>query len=252
MLEAETSSSSCFVTLTYRDGCAPSVGSEGSGQVATAELSPRHLQLFLKRLRKRHEPALIRYFAVGEYGPLTCRPHYHLALFGLGPEDEKAIAECWPHGFVCVLPLCRKSAQYVAGYVVEKLLKRKDPRLVGLVPEFCRMSRGLGRYAVPEIAKFGFTAAGAADIAAAGDVPAVLRQGQTKMPLGRFLRGQLRLAHGADSPLLPAARSSAWRAEMFTVRRLAGSRWRHRQVFSEDGFVERTARSETLNRRRVL
>ena len=43
------------------------------------------LQLFLKRLRyyvtKRLPKEKVRYYAVGEYGPVHFRPHYHLLLF---------------------------------------------------------------------------------------------------------------------------------------------------------------------------
>ncbi len=47
-------------------------------------LRKRDLQLFFKRLRKnlsRFSDAKIRYFAMGEYGPVHFRPHYHFLLF---------------------------------------------------------------------------------------------------------------------------------------------------------------------------
>ena len=42
------------------------------------------LQLFFKRLRKnlsKYSDAKVRYFAMGEYGPVHFRPHYHFLLF---------------------------------------------------------------------------------------------------------------------------------------------------------------------------
>ena len=43
------------------------------------------LQLFFKRLRyyvsKQCPSEKVRYFAVGEYGPVHFRPHYHILLF---------------------------------------------------------------------------------------------------------------------------------------------------------------------------
>ena len=63
--------SAWFVTLTYDDGSLPDNGS----------LDPRDLQLFLKKLRRKHRRKL-RYYACGEYGDASDRPHYHLVLYG--------------------------------------------------------------------------------------------------------------------------------------------------------------------------
>lgn len=240
LLEAEaTFSSTCFVTLTYSNP------PEGPPR---GNLSPRDLQLFLKRVRARVWPAQVRYFAVGEYGERTYRPHYHLIFFGLGPEDEKVIDECWGHGFVCVLPASLETMQYVVGYVAKKIGTRSDPRLMGRVPVFARMSRGLGRAALPAIADFLVTDEGAKFVAREADVPAVLRQGQKLMPLGRFLRGRLRIAYGADKAELPPIKSEQWRAEMFALRRAAGSAWVQRQVLAEDGRYARMVAREALKR----
>ncbi|ETR80119.1 nonstructural protein [Chlamydia pneumoniae B21] len=40
----------------------------------------KHLQLLLKKLRKRISPHKIRYFECGAYGTKLQRPHYHLLL----------------------------------------------------------------------------------------------------------------------------------------------------------------------------
>ena len=60
-----------YITLTYNDDHLPANGS----------LQPRDLQLFWKRLRKARTPG-IRYYACGEYGDQTARPHYHAIIFG--------------------------------------------------------------------------------------------------------------------------------------------------------------------------
>ena len=65
---------SSFITLTYDDYHLPSDNS----------LKKRHLQLFIKRLRKNLGERRIKYFACGEYGGQTMRPHYHAILFGSG------------------------------------------------------------------------------------------------------------------------------------------------------------------------
>lgn len=35
------------------------------------------------------------YVAISEYGPKTCRPHYHLAFFGLGKQDLNWLVDRW-------------------------------------------------------------------------------------------------------------------------------------------------------------
>ena len=77
--EASLYDKNCFITLTYDDEHLPKDSS----------LVKRDLQLFFKRLRKRYPGHLIRYFAAGEYGDNTARPHYHAILFNFCPEDFK-------------------------------------------------------------------------------------------------------------------------------------------------------------------
>jgi hypothetical protein len=145
MLELSCHDDGCFVTLTYDDDHIP---------------DPPHLQSddltkYLKRLRRRYDKP-IRFFAVGEYGDKTERPHYHLALFGVSYLDADIIDKSWGLGFVQVGDLNRKSAGYIAGYVVKKMTSKTDPRLNGRTPEFMRSSRqngGIGFGAVKRIAK---------------------------------------------------------------------------------------------------
>ena len=77
---------SSFVTLTYDDYHLP----------PCCSLKKRHLQLFLKRLRKNLGERRIKYFACGEYGGQTMRPHYHAILFGSGltREDKNRVIDC--------------------------------------------------------------------------------------------------------------------------------------------------------------
>ena len=54
-----------------------------------AVLVNRHLQLFIKRFRKyvsTHYNEKIRYYAVGEYGVQSLRPHWHIIFFYASPE----------------------------------------------------------------------------------------------------------------------------------------------------------------------
>lgn len=110
----------------------------------------------------------------------------------------------------------KDSAQYIAGYVTKKLTtedndKNRDYRrekgilLDGRLPEFARMSRnpGIGAYAVPSITESVMSASGFTYIEENGDVPSQLRHGKQKWPLGRYLKGKLRLGCGFKEEKAP-------------------------------------------------
>lgn len=186
MLEAGCHDDSVFATLTYEQ-------TDGS-------LHPRDLQLFMKRLRKRMDLP-VRFFGVGEYGDITWRPHYHVALFGVSLAEDQLVRESWGLGHVDVGDLTRQSAAYIAGYVVKKLTAPDDPRLEGRHPEFARMSNrpGIGALAARGIGN-AFTKRGASTaLVEAGDVPTVARIDGKKMPLGRYLRSKIREEVGWDA-----------------------------------------------------
>lgn len=179
-----------FVTLTYDDEHLPSDGS----------LRPDDLQLYFKRLRKAIAPARLRYYAVGEYGSKYERPHYHVILFGV--RDAKRVGESWKEGLVHVGTVTQQSAAYVAGYVTNFRTGVTDvekARLRGREPEFARMSLrpyGIGARAMQVLSGVLHGKRGSALVAAAGDVPAVVRFDKSTWPLGRYLRRKLREAVG--------------------------------------------------------
>lgn len=125
--EATEHEKNCFVTLTYDDTNIPTHGS----------LEYAHLQKFWKRLRKTL--GKIRYYAVGEYGDTTLRPHYHACIFGHAFTEQRTILrqqptllwtnplleEAWGMGHVSVGALTFESAQYTASYVTKKLNNKK-------------------------------------------------------------------------------------------------------------------------------
>ena len=82
--EGERSTSALFVTLTYDTKYVPLTDN------GYMNLSKTDLQKFFKRLRKCHEHVLdaksIKYYACGEYGGKTKRPHYHIVLFNANAE----------------------------------------------------------------------------------------------------------------------------------------------------------------------
>lgn len=107
-----------FLTLTYDESNLPDHGS----------LSLRDHQLFMKRLRKRHD---VRFYMCGEYGPLNKRPHYHYCIFGYhfpdrspfgrGYDISHELRSLWPYGNSSVGDLTFDSACYTSGYITQKL-----------------------------------------------------------------------------------------------------------------------------------
>lgn len=121
-----------FVTLTYAD---PHLHWKNG----VSQLDKRDVQLFFKRLRKTG--AKVRYYAVGEYGSKTFRPHYHVLLFG--DVSDQTIRECWPLGQVHIGSVTDASVMYCLGYIINgKGWKMRTKR----VAPFALMSRrpGLG------------------------------------------------------------------------------------------------------------
>lgn len=150
-LKAESKHLLCvpYVTLTYNDKHLPTYRDVDGTKKSV--LVKRHLQLFMKRLRKA-VPDLrynCRYFAVGEYGGQYNRCHFHLLLFS---DHWKTIAQarkdvrrawCDRHGreigFIKVKQASHKSIHYLTKYL-NKLDQRPH-----LVKPFRLMSKGIGK-----------------------------------------------------------------------------------------------------------
>lgn len=236
LLEAQAHPSSLFVTLTYSPEHLPHKG----------WLVPRDLQLFLKRLReerRRKHEGQIRFFAVGEYGEQTWRPHYHLALFGDFSQSVLAddgylrvpvVQRSWKMGFAHVGELTHASAAYLVRYTLKRLVRDGDPLLEGRRPEFCRMSRnpGIGRVLLPEMVD-ALTAErkGAAFLAARGDVPTEFTTSAGTFSLGRYLTRELReeLGRPVGQPASVSLRRSAERLSQDPSQR-ASVRLHHSRV----------------------
>lgn len=152
-----------FITLTYDDEHLPDDYS----------VNVRTFQLFMKRLRKAL-PHQIRYFACGEYGDTTLRPHYHALIFNHHFSDQKffknspthtqyknkiytsqTLNKIWSQGECFIGNVSYQSAAYVARYTLKKLggdaatvhYSRVHPltgRQVQVEPEFCVGSRRPG------------------------------------------------------------------------------------------------------------
>lgn len=101
-----------FITLTYQ-----------GEEYDQGSLCKSDLQKFFKRLRKNIGDKKIRYFACGEYGDKTRRPHYHSIIFGLSlrPEDQTIIRDSWNKGHVEFGAAEPASIRYTAQYIDKKL-----------------------------------------------------------------------------------------------------------------------------------
>ena len=163
MLELEYHKSSYFVTLTYDDFHVPIhyyADPETGEALPSMSLVKRDFQLFMKRLRKKFGEG-IRFFASGEYGSQTFRPHYHAIIFGLELDDlvpykrsaqgfqyfnSASLQEVWPNGFAVVAPVTWETCAYTARYVMKKLTGPEAAfyENFNIVPEFSLMSRKPG------------------------------------------------------------------------------------------------------------
>lgn len=166
-----------FVTLTYRDDALPGQRARTKSRTHEiqkhASLSKRDLQQFTKRLNQHARRTFgegVKYYACGEYGETTHRPHYHIAIYG---EDfgvdrvlwkhaksgnklyrSQTLARLWPHGDADIGELTFESAAYIARYIMKKITgtmaadhyRRQDELGADywLTPEFNVMSRRPG------------------------------------------------------------------------------------------------------------
>lgn len=151
MQEEKRSISAHFITLTY-DTKNVSISKNGF-----MSLKKRNLQLFFKRLRKAHgvknayEGKRIKYFAVGEYGGKSRRPHYHVILFNAKID---LIQEAWNLGSVHYGVVSGASVGYTLKYMSKKK-KVPEHKNDDRQPEFSLMSKGLGENYITDQKKTG-------------------------------------------------------------------------------------------------
>lgn len=161
---------SWFLTLTYNDENVPikTVKNEKTGEIIQGcTLNKKDLQNFLKKLRRHYEyhynHTKIRFYAAGEYGEKTKRPHYHLCIFNMPifTENKKykinemgqtiwtneEIEKIWGKGFITLGKITWDTASYTAKYMLKK---QKGPdakwfyKSQAKEPEFTLMSRKPG------------------------------------------------------------------------------------------------------------
>lgn len=164
--EAQYYADNCFLTLTYADEHLPPHGS----------LRYADLVKFWKRLRKlvarrsKEDRTILpkmRYYAVGEYGDRTLRPHYHACIFGHAFLHQRILVrtvptvlwtsaelmQCWGYGNVAIGDLNFATARYTAQYICKKLRQKQKyvrvdqqtGELIELEQPRAFMSKNLGK-----------------------------------------------------------------------------------------------------------
>ncbi len=127
-----------FVTLTYDEEHVPK----------DMSVNKKHVQDFLKRLRKHFPPKDLRYYIVSEYGDHTFRPHYHGLFFFKSNYVNSFIYDVfersWKNGFCSFGDVEEGSIVYCTKYCLKSKIfpdGRTPPfRLVS------KMNGGLGSY----------------------------------------------------------------------------------------------------------
>lgn len=157
MHESQSHKHNQYVTLTYEK--TPNNNS----------LHKPDLVNFWKRLRSRGHK--FKYYACGEYGDSTHRPHYHAIIFGLNITDKTfyrssngntlynsaSLQRVWTHGNVIIGNVTFESCAYVSRYIMKKTLgknAKNDYQIIdtqtgeiigNITPEFTTMSKGIGK-----------------------------------------------------------------------------------------------------------
>ena len=157
--ELNNSKQAFFFTLTYNDEFLPMVfpdyplsvkrnaiaicDDDYGNRVPT--LWKKDIQDFMKRLRNHFSSKSIVFYAIGEYGPDTHRPHYHGLIFfkdrlHLKSHIEDLFNKSWKNGFISLDDVNQSRIDYVSGYFLSKLWSP-----AGVQPCFSQMSKGIGK-----------------------------------------------------------------------------------------------------------
>lgn len=143
--ESLVSESCAFVTFTYEDEALP------YSEQGLPTLRKDHWQNFMKRLRNEVDPGTLKYYAAGEYGTETHRPHYHAILFNLPPKSDQLVSDKWGKGNIHYGDATGGAFAYTAKYINKRIQEKpivdettgeilEDDR----VKEFSLMSKGMG------------------------------------------------------------------------------------------------------------
>lgn len=122
---------SYFITLTYAEN--------------KVSLSKDDFQRFIKRLRK--DNIELRYYAVGEYGTHTFRPHYHMLLFIQQDLEitQDYLVNKWSHGLIHIGLVSQASIHYTTKYQINNQRRELKSLWEKIEKPFALMSKGIGK-----------------------------------------------------------------------------------------------------------
>ena len=158
--EMKHATSACFLTLTYET---PPLSPMGR-----PTLHKPDYQNFMKRLRKHdsNKNRKLKYYAVGEYGDTTHRPHYHAILYNCSHkliQDSTKMEMVWGHGIIHIGDCNMATISYTTKYVMKGQWEPDDycDTDTGLlieddrVPQFSLMSKKLGySHLTPQMVRY--------------------------------------------------------------------------------------------------
>lgn len=170
MHQMEKSKNNFFVTLTYDDSAVP------LSSCGYLSLRKVHLDTFLRKFRddcqsiyekqftdmpykERHKQRCpMKFFAIGDYGEKSFRPHYHFIVFDC-PLSFQALYEYihlhWYFGSVNQVVRCvSEHCNYITKYIVKVAYNEDELAQYGCEPTFRSMSRGLGLTLVDSIHEY--------------------------------------------------------------------------------------------------
>lgn len=154
--ESQLHDEKCMVTLTYNEETVPHILDENDNSYGLT-LNKKHLQKFMKRLRRKYDGKQISFYGCGEYGDDFSRPHYHVCLFGHEFSDREScepsqtgneqyvsdtLNRLWKFGYSTISQFNASTAAYCARYCTKKMYgKGAKAYYNDREPEFSHMSR---------------------------------------------------------------------------------------------------------------
>lgn len=167
MQEMEVAPANFFVTLTYDNDKVP-VSSKGYLTLRREDLHKflkkfrddcqRQFESFFPELeyKERHKKRCpMKYFAIGDYGETTFRPHYHFIVFNSPynlSELYDYIAKNWQLGQIVQVDIClAEHCNYITKYIVKVAYNEEQLSEYECEPTFRLMSRGLGMSFVTDV-----------------------------------------------------------------------------------------------------
>ena len=108
----------------FKESSQPVVNGFKKYYYITPSLHRRDVRMWLKTSRVRFERQFgkklsdFKYVLAGEFGPNTCRPHYHIILLGLSKFELLFLTEQWKYGFTKIKKIPAFNGDGSSGFVL--------------------------------------------------------------------------------------------------------------------------------------